>query len=493
MMLALKCLGRAPATSLHRYCRLFSSGTERELPAGALAELTAAVGSDGVSTSASILAQHDHDESWHRAAPAQAVVFPRTTQQVSEVAKCCSRHGLPMIPFGTGTGLEGGVCAPQGGVHINVTKMDRVLEVNAEDFDACVEPGVTRKQLNEHLRATGLHFPVDPGADASLCGMAATSASGTNAVRYGTMRENVLNLEVVLSNGQVIHTAGKGRRARKSSAGYNLTNCFVGSEGTLGIITSARIRLYGIPEAVSAAVVSFPSVRSAVETCVQVIQAGIPIARLEYLDENALKSVNSYSGLNYSIAPTLFLEFQGSQTSVEEQSEVAGEIARENGGGDYQWASDAAARDKLWTARHNAFYAALALRPGANVKGVITDVCVPVSHLTEVLVTTQEEIKHASFPYIVIGHVGDGNFHVTFVIDQNSTAEVKEAKLYAENLARRALAKGGTCTGEHGVGMGKIDLLREEFSHATLEAMWNLKRAFDPDNLMNPGKVLPTL
>ncbi|KAL4623501.1 putative D-lactate dehydrogenase, mitochondrial [Arapaima gigas] len=445
-------------------------------------------GDDGVSLGAVVREQHGRDESVHSCCPPDVVVWPRSVEEVSALAKICHRHGLPIIPFGTGTGLEGGVGAVKGGVCFSLRKMDRVLDLHQDDFDVTVEPGITRKALNSHLRDTGLWFPVDPGADASLCGMAATSASGTNAVRYGTMRDNVLNLEVVLADGTVLHTAGRGRRPRKTSAGYNLTGLFVGSEGTLGVITKATLRLHGIPELVLSAVCSFPSVQAAVDSTVQVLQAGIPIARIEFLDDVMMEACNRFSGLSYPVAPTLFLEFHGCDKSVQEQVAATEDIARDNGGSHFSWAQDAEARQKLWKARHDAWYAALALRPGC--KAYSTDVCVPISSLPCIVVETKKDLKENHLTGPIAGHVGDGNFHCIMVMDPEDPDEMQRVHQFTERLARRALSLDGTCTGEHGVGLGKRTLLQEEVGPAAIEVMRNLKATLDPKNLMNPGKVV---
>ncbi|XP_030222264.1 putative D-lactate dehydrogenase, mitochondrial [Gadus morhua] len=454
----------------------------------AISAFTSLCGEDGVSTGETVREQHGRDESVHRCRPPDVVVFPRCVEEVSALAKICYRHNLPIIPFGTGTGLEGGVGALKGGVCFSLRKMDQVLDVHQEDFDVTVEPGVTRKALNSYLRDTGLWFPVDPGADASLCGMAATSASGTNAVHYGTMRENVLNLEVVLADGSVVHTAGKGRRPRKSAAGYNLTNLFVGSEGTLGIITKATLRLYGIPEAVVSAVCSFPSVQAAVDSTVHVLQAGVPIARIEFLDDVMVDACNKFNSLSYPVTPTLFLEFHGTEDSLDEQVRTTEEITSANGGADFQWARDEGTRARLWKARHDAWYAALALRPGC--KAYATDVCVPLSRLPHIIVETKEDLIQNGLTGPIAGHVGDGNFHCIMVLDPDDSDEVQRVHQFTERLARRALALEGTCTGEHGVGLGKRALLREEMGPGAMGVMQSLKESLDPKNLMNPGKVL---
>ncbi|XP_074864914.1 putative D-lactate dehydrogenase, mitochondrial [Carettochelys insculpta] len=465
-----------------------SSGLQGQLPRELVEALQAAVGSPNVSTSLAIREQHGKDESMHRCCPPDAVVWPQDVEEVSKLAGICYSHGVPIIPFGSGTGLEGGVTAVRGGVCFNLSQMDRITALSTEDFSVAVEPGVTRKALNSYLRDTGLWFPVDPGADASLCGMAATRASGTNAVRYGTMCHNVLNLRVVLADGRVLHTAGSGRHYRKSAAGYDLTRLFVGSEGTLGLITQATLRLHGTPEATVAAVCAFPSVRAAVGCTVQALQAGLPLARVEFLDEVMMDACNRFSGLSYAVAPTLFLEFHGSPAGVEEQARQAGEIVQLNGGSDFAWARQPEARNKLWAARHSAWYAALALRPGS--KGYSTDVCVPISRLPHIVEETHRDLRESGLTGAMVGHVGDGNFHCILLFDPGDPAESCRVKEFATRLARRALALGGTCTGEHGVGLGKRQLLREELGELGLALMGQIKAVLDPKGLMNPGKVL---
>nr|XP_011755811.1 probable D-lactate dehydrogenase, mitochondrial isoform X1 [Macaca nemestrina] len=486
------------------YCSQKAKG---ELCRDFVEALKAVVGGSHVSTATVVREQHGRDESVHRCEPPDAVVWPQNVEQVSRLAALCYRQGVPIIPFGTGTGLEGGVCAVQGGVCINLTHMDRILELNLEDFSVVVEPGVTRKALNLHLRDSGLWFPVargkgppvlrlpspvrrapDPGADASLCGMAATGASGTNAVRYGTMRDNVLNLEVVLPDGRLLHTAGQGRHFRKSAAGYNLTGLFVGSEGTLGLITATTLRLHPVPEAIVAATCAFPSVQAAVDSTVHILQAAVPIARIEFLDEVMMDACNRYSKLNCSVAPTLFLEFHGSQQALEEQLQRTEEIVQQNGASDFSWAKAAEERSQLWTARHNAWYAALAMRPGC--KGYSTDVCVPISRLPEILVQTKEDLNASGLTGSIVGHVGDGNFHCILLVNPDDAEELGRVKAFAEQLGRRALALHGTCTGEHGIGLGKRQLLREEVGAVGVETMRQLKAVLDPQGLMNPGKVL---
>ncbi len=437
-----------------------------------------------LSTSAAVREQHGKDESYHPSAAPDAVAFARSTEEVAEIVRICAADKLPVIAFGTGTSLEGHVAALRGGVCIDVSGMDQVLEVNAEDLDCRVQAGVRRKQLNEYLRDTGLFFPIDPGADASLGGMTATRASGTNAVRYGTMRENVLGLTVVLADGRVIRTGG---RARKSSAGYDLTRLFIGSEGTLGVITEIQLKLYGIPEAVSSAVCSFETLEGAVNAVIQTIQMGIPVARIELLDEVQMDAINRYSDLDYPAQPTLFFEFHGSDAGVREQTERVGEITSEFGGGEFHWATRPEDRSKLWQARHDAYYAAMALRPGC--KGWATDVCVPISRLAECILETRKDIDESGIITPIVGHVGDGNFHLVFLIDPENEEEMKKATKVNERMVIRALEMGGTCTGEHGIGYGKIEFLKHEHGEG-VSVMRQIKRALDPDDLMNPGKIV---
>ncbi len=439
---------------------------------------------DRVTTAAAIREQHGKDESFHACAPPDVVVFAQTTDEVSRIVMACAARDVPVIPFGTGTSLEGHVAALHGGVSIDVSQMNEILAVNAEDLTCQVQPGVRRKQLNEHLRDTGLFFPIDPGADASLGGMTATRASGTNAVRYGTMRENVMSLEVVMADGRIIRTA---RRSKKSSAGYDLTRLFVGSEGTLGVITEVTLKLFGIPEAISAAVCSFDDMESAVNTVILTIQSGIPIARIELLDAVQMDACNKYSDLNYPVAPTLFFEFHGTENSVAEQVEQVQSIAGELGGTDFSWARKAEDRSKLWQARHDAYYATLALRPGC--KGIATDVCVPISRLAECILETQVDIRDCGLIAPIVGHVGDGNFHLVLCVDPDDADEMVRAEDLNERMVMRALEMDGTCTGEHGVGYGKIGFLEAEHGEA-LSVMRDLKHALDPLNIMNPGKIL---
>ena len=455
----------------------------RELDPTVLEELRALLG-DRLTTSRGVREHHGKDESYFPYAPPDAVAFPESTAEVRDIANLCRRHKTPMIPFGVGTSLEGHVLAIHGGVCVDLSRMNKVLAVHENDLDAVVQAGVTRKQLNEHIRHTGLFFPVDPGADATLGGMAATRASGTNAVRYGTMRENVLSLIVVLADGRVITTS---RRSRKSAAGYDLTRLFVGSEGTLGIITELTVRLYAMPEAMSAAISSFPDMADAVNTVIQTLQAGIPIARSEALCATTMKAINAYSKTGYREQPTLFLEFHGTQAGVEEQAKLVQDIARENGGMDFEWTTKAEDRTRLWSARHQAYFACLQLRPGS--RAVSTDVCVPISRLTECIIETSKDIERASMPIPLFGHVGDGNFHCEILIQPDSESDLAEAKEFNERVVNRALAMEGTCTGEHGIGFGKMKSLRKELGEA-VDLMATLKHAFDPENLMNPGKVV---
>ena len=437
-----------------------------------------------LSIGAAVRAHHGKDASYHQAHLPEAVAFPENSDEVCAIVRLCADHGTPMVPFGLGTSLEGHIAALHGGICIDVGRMNRIVRVNAEDMDAGVEAGVTRKQLNRHLRDTGLFFPIDPGADATIGGMAATRASGTNAVRYGTMRDAVLGLTVVLADGRMIRTA---RRARKSSAGYDLTRLFVGSEGTLGVITEVTLRLYGIPEAMSSAVCAFDSLEGAVDTVIMTIQSGIPVARIELLDRLTMIAVNAYSGLDHAEAPTLFFEFHGSTASVAEQAEAVEDIAAEGGGQGFRWAVRQEDRNRLWQARHDAYFATLALRPGTQ--GFPTDVCVPISRLAECIGETQEDLAASNILAPLVGHVGDGNFHVIFLIDPENAGEVDEVKRLNERLVARAIAADGTCTGEHGVGYGKLDFLPMEHGEA-VDVMRQIKRSLDPDNLMNPGKVV---
>ena len=452
--------------------------------ASAIASLQQRLG-DRLSLSQAVRDHHGKDESWHPVHAPDAVAFPHSTEEVAEIVRICAQHGMPIIPFGTGTSLEGHVIALHGGLSIDMTQMNQVVQLNAEDLDVTVQPGITRKQLNEYLRDTGLFFPVDPGADASIGGMAATRASGTNAVRYGTMRENVLALTVVLADGRIIRTS---RRARKSSAGYDLTRLFVGSEGTLGVITEITLRLYGIPEAISSAVCAFETIGGAVDSVISTIQSGIPVARIELLDDVQMDAINRFSGLSYPAKPTLFLEFHGTEAGVAEQAEMVQAIAADNGGSGFQWTTKAEERTKLWQARHDAAYANRALRPGSGLWA--TDVCVPISRLADCILETKKDIAETGLLAPLVGHVGDGNFHLTLVFDRDDPKELAAVEALNDRLVMRALAMEGTCTGEHGIGYGKIPFLVAEHGEA-VSVMRQIKQALDPHNLMNPGKMLP--
>jgi D-lactate dehydrogenase (cytochrome) len=449
-----------------------------------VAELAAKFGNRLV-TSQAVREQHANTTTWIENQPPDAVVFPQATPDVQDIVRVCAAHRMPVIAFGTGTSLEGHVNAPYGGVSIDFRDMNRVLAVHSQDLDCVIEPGITRKQLNEHLRDQGLFFPLDPGADASLGGMAATRCSGTNAVRYGTMKDNVLALKVVLPNGELMTTA---RRAKKSSAGYDLTRLMVGSEGTLGVITELTLKLSGIPEAISGGVCPFPSVEAACNAAIATIQSGIPVARIELLDELQVKATNLYSRLKLPELPVLFVEFHGSPEGVAEQSERFGEIAKDLGGGPFEWATKPEDRTRLWQARHDAYWAGRGLRPG--LQAVATDVCVPISRLAECVVETQRDIAERNLVAPILGHVGDGNFHLTLLVDTADPAEMKSAKILCERLVERALAMDGTCTGEHGVGQGKMKYLAGELGRPALDVMAAIKRAFDPEGIMNPGKIV---
>ncbi len=458
--------------------------TAKALPNDVMIDELRALLGERLSTSAVVCEQHGHGESYHPTHPPDAVAFARSTEEVAEIVKTCARHKCPVIAFGTGTSLEGHVAALHGGICIDLSQMNEVIEVNSDDIDCRVQAGVTRKQLNEYLHDTGLFFPIDPGADASLGGMAATRASGTNAVRYGTMRDNVLGLTVVLADGRTIKTGG---RARKSAAGYDLTRLFVGSEGTLGVITEITLRLHGIPEAISAAVCSFATLEGAVNAVILTIQLGIPVARIEILDEVQIDAINRYSGLDYPVLPALFFEFHGTENWVREQAEMVGDIAEELGGSDFRWETKTEDRARLWQARHDSYYAAMALRPGS--KGWATDVCVPISRLAECLLETKQDIQDSDLLAPIVGHAGDGNFHLCLVVDPDDKAEMDRAHALNERLVMRAIAMGGTCTGEHGIGTGKMKFLQVEHGEA-VAVMRAVKIALDPDNIMNPGKMI---
>jgi D-lactate dehydrogenase (cytochrome) len=435
--------------------------------------------------SAAIRKAHGHTLTWLENQPPDAVVFAETRDDVIDLVKLCSRHDAPVVPFGVGTSLEGHVNAPHGGVSLDCSRMNAVLAVNAEDLDCVVEPGVTRKQLNDYLHDTGLFFPIDPGADASIGGMAATRASGTNAVRYGTMKELVLSLGVVMGDGSFVRT---GTRAKKSSAGYDLTHVFVGSEGTLGVIVEVALRLSGIPEAISAGTCSFPDVRSACNATIQTIQTGLPIARIELLDTLSVRAFNAYAHLTLPEQPMLLVEFHGSEQSVAEQARRFGEIVADNRGGNFVWATKPEERTKLWQARHDGFWAQMTLRPGA--RPFATDACVPISRLADCVEETLADIAASGLVAPIVGHVGDGNFHVSPLVDMANLAEIDAAEAFASRLAHRAIAMGGTCTGEHGIGQKKIAYMEDEHGAPALDLMRRIKAAFDPQNLFNPGKVL---
>jgi D-lactate dehydrogenase (cytochrome) len=461
-----------------------TSESARDPIYGGLTEELHAIVGQRLTTAPATREQHGRDESYHASRPPDVVVFAASTEEISDIINVCARRRVPVIPFGTGTSLEGHVAALEGGVCIDLAQMNEVLAVNVEDMDCTVQAGVTRKQLSEHLRDTGLFFAVDPGADASIGGMAATRASGTNAVRYGTMRETVLALTVVLADGRIIRTS---RRARKSSAGYDLTRLFVGSEGTLGVIAEVTLRLHGVPEAISAAVCAFPDLAAAVNTTIAIIHSGVPVARIELLDDVQMKAINKYSKLDYPEAPTLFFEFHGTEAGVVEQVKTVEAIAGDFGDSDFQWATKAEDRAQLWQARHDAYYAAIALRPGS--KGYATDVCVPISRLAECIEETRQDIEISGLLAPIVGHVGDGNFHLVMVLDPDDPDEMARAKALNERLVMRGLSMDGTCTGEHGVGYGKIDFLLAEHGEA-VSVMRTIKTALDPLGIMNPGKIV---
>ena len=437
-----------------------------------------------VHTGEAVRRQHGTSETHFEPALPDAVVFARSTDDVVEAVRLCTAAGVPIVPFGVGTSIEGNALPIRGGVSLDLSDMTEILSVNAEDFDCTVQAGVRREELNVYLRDTGLFFPIDPGANATLGGMASTRASGTNAVRYGTMRDAVLALTVVTPQGEVIRT---GRRARKSAAGYDLTRLYVGSEGTLGVITEATLRLHPIPETISVAVCGFATLQGAVDTVVQSIQLGVPLARVEILDDMQIRAVNKWSKLDLPETTTLFFEFHGSATGVAEQIDTVGGLARENGGSAFQWATSQEERSKLWKARHEAYYAAVNLRPGAI--GWATDVCVPISRLPRCITETKLDLEQASLPATILGHVGDGNFHVIFSIDPHNPAELHEVEALNARLIERALAMDGTCTGEHGIGIGKQKWLTEELGEGAVEVMRMVKRALDPQDLFNPGKI----
>ncbi|MDO3555174.1 FAD-binding oxidoreductase [Ralstonia pseudosolanacearum] len=457
----------------------------KPIPPAMLDALRARFG-DRVSTSDAVRAHHGRDESAYDPMLPDAVVFAQTTEDVVAVARLCHEHAIPLIPFGAGSSLEGHLLAVAGGVTLDLSQMNRVLSVHPEDLTVTVEPGVTRKQLNADIRDTGLFFPIDPGADASIGGMCATRASGTNAVRYGTMRENVLNLTVVTADGRVIKTAN---RARKSSAGYDLTRLFIGSEGTLGIITEITLRLYPQPEAVSAAVCAFPGMGDAVSTVIDTIQMGVPVARVEFVDALAIRAINRYDKLSLPELPTLFFEFHGSAHGVQEQAETVQAIAAEHRGQGFEWATRPEDRSRLWNARHNAYFAFLQLKPGC--RAVTTDVCVPISRLADCVVETEQDLLASplKLPAPIVGHVGDGNFHVALLVDPDKPEELEEAERINRRIVARAIAMDGTCTGEHGVGLHKMDFLVAEHGDDAIDLMRSVKQALDPKHILNPGKI----
>ena len=456
---------------------------QREVPAALIDALKARFAAN-CSTAMAVREQHGRDESSFEAPPPAAVVFAESTDDVSAAVRLAAQYSVPVIPFGVGSSLEGHLLAVQGGISIDVNRMNQVLAIDADDLTVTVQPGVTRKQLNEAVKSTGLFFPIDPGADASIGGMSATRASGTNAVRYGTMRENVLGLEVVTASGDVIRT---GTRARKSSAGYDLTRLMVGSEGTLGVITEVTVKLYPLPEAISAAICSFPSIEAAVRTTIQIIQLGVPIARVELIDVNTVRMVNAHSKLTLREEPMLLMEFHGSPTGVREQAELVQEIASEHGGKAFEFATTPEERTRLWAARHNAYFAAIQSRPGC--RAISTDTCVPISRLADCLLDSIKEADASGIPYFLVGHVGDGNFHFGYLLDPTKPEERVIAEKLNHQLVSRALSLEGTCTGEHGVGLHKMDFLVTEAGAGAVEMMRTIKRALDPKNIMNPGKI----
>jgi D-lactate dehydrogenase (cytochrome) len=455
----------------------------RAVPPDMMAALKAHFG-ERCSTALALREQHGRGESVYDAAPPEAVLFCESNDDVVFAVKLAHEHAVPVIPYGVGSSLEGHLLAVQGGISLDLSRMTKILAIHAEDLTVTVQAGVTREQLNREIRDTGLFFPIDPGANASLGGMAATRASGTNAVRYGTMRENVLGLTVVTAQGELVHT---GTRARKSSAGYDLTRLMVGSEGTLGVMTEITLKLYPLPEAVSAAICHFPSIDAAVRTTIQIIQMGVPIARCELLDANAIRAVNRHSRLALAEQPMLLMEFHGSEAGVQEQAEMVQAIASELGGGGFEWATTPEARTRLWTARHQAYFAALQMRPGCRCQS--SDTCVPISKLAESINQSVAEAEASGIPYWIVGHVGDGNFHLSYLMDANDTAEVEAVERLNVQMVERAIRLGGTCTGEHGIGLHKMGYLVQEAGEGTVAMMRAVKQALDPRNIMNPGKV----
>jgi len=455
----------------------------RAVPAAMMAALKARFG-ERCSTAAAVREQHGRGESVYDAAPPEAVLFCESNEDVQFAVQLAHEHAVPVIPFGVGSSLEGHLLAVQGGISLDLSRMTKILAVHAEDLTVTVQAGVTREQLNREIKDTGLFFPIDPGANASLGGMAATRASGTNAVRYGTMRENVLGLTVVTATGELVHT---GTRAKKSSAGYDLTRLFVGSEGTLGVMTEVTLKLYPLPEAVSAAICHFPSIDAAVRTTIQVIQLGVPIARCELLDAHAIRAVNRHSKLHIAEQPTLLMEFHGSEAGVAEQAETVQALAAEFGGGGFEWATTPEARSRLWAARHQAYFAALQMRPGCRCQS--SDTCVPISKLAESINASVDEAEASGIPYWIVGHVGDGNFHLSYLMDPDDPAEAEAVERLNVQMVERAIRLGGTCTGEHGIGLHKMGYLVQEAGEGAVALMRSVKQALDPRNIMNPGKV----
>jgi D-lactate dehydrogenase (cytochrome) len=457
---------------------------QREIPTAFLDALKARFGAN-CSTAQVIREQHGRDESaFTTVPPPAAVVFAESTNDVADAVKLCAQYQVPVIPFGVGSSLEGHLLAVEGGISIDVSRMNKILSVNPEDLTVTVQAGVCRIALNNEIKSTGLFFPIDPGADATIGGMSATRASGTNAVRYGTMRENVLALEVVTPSGEVVRT---GTRAKKSSAGYDLTRLMVGSEGTLGIMTEISLRLYPIPETIRAAICSFPSISDAVNTVISMIQLGVPIARVELIDGNTVRMVNAHSKTTLREEPTLMMEFHGSPAGVQEQIETVQDLAKDNGGQHFEWASTPEERTKLWTARHNAYFAAIQSKPGC--RAISTDTCVPISRLADALLESVDEADASGLPYFLVGHVGDGNFHFGYLIDPDSADERNKAEQLNHSLVHRTLKLGGTCSGEHGIGLHKQDFLRAESGEGAIDVMRTIKHALDPHNIMNPGKI----
>ena len=463
--------------------RLQPDFAQRPIPEAFLQALAQRFGAQ-CSTALAVREQHGRDEGAIQAPPPAAVVFAESPQDVQDALELAAPHALPVIPYGAGSSLEGHLLAVEGGISLDLSRMNRILSVNTEDLTVTVQPGITRKQLNDAIKDTGFFFPIDPGADASIGGMTATRASGTNAVRYGTMRENVLALELVTASGELMRT---GTRAKKSSAGYDLTRLIVGSEGTLGVVTEITVRLYPLPEAVSAAICSFPSIEAAVRTVIQTIQMGVPIARVELVDVNSVRMVNAYSKLTLREEPMLLMEFHGSPTGVKEQAEMVQDIAGEFGGNAFEWAERPEDRTRLFTARHNAYFAAVSSRPGCRC--ITTDACVPISRLADALLDSVREADDSGIPYFLVGHVGDGNFHFGYLIDPDNEDERSRAEQLNHQLVSRSIALGGTCTGEHGVGIHKMDFLREEAGDGAVRMMRSIKQALDPKNILNPGKI----